>query len=127
MPRASHHLRVQYIHAVLRRAIVTAARVTRHEVTQLTLEQARQLIDATAADRRLARSITALGTGVDLAARRLRGPLRPRQRRWDADLREDVKNLLGHSTIVLTSNICGHGVEPRQQEVARAMDAVLVG
>ena len=38
---------------------------------------------------------------------------------------EDVKNQLGHSTIVLTSNTYGHVLEQRQREVARAMDAVL--
>lgn len=31
---------------------------------------------------------------------------------------EDVKNLLGHSSIVLTSNTYGHVLEQRQQEVA---------
>ena len=36
-----------------------------------------------------------------------------------------VKNLLGHSTIVLTSNTYGHVLEKRKREVARAMDAVL--
>jgi integrase len=40
---------------------------------------------------------------------------------------EDVKNLLGHSTIVLTSNTYGHVLEQRQQEMARGMDAVLRG
>ena len=40
---------------------------------------------------------------------------------------EDVKNLLGHSSIVLTSNTYGHVVEQRQRQVARAMDAVLGG
>jgi integrase len=40
---------------------------------------------------------------------------------------EDVKNQLGHSTIVLTSNTYGHVLEQRQREVARAMDAVLGG
>ena len=40
---------------------------------------------------------------------------------------EDVKNQLGHSTIVLTSNTCGHLLEQRQQEMARGMDAVLAG
>jgi len=38
---------------------------------------------------------------------------------------EDVKNLLGHSTIVLTSNTYGHVLEARQREVATAMDAAL--
>jgi len=38
---------------------------------------------------------------------------------------EDVKNLLGHSSIVLTSNTYGHVLEQRQQQVARGMDAVL--
>lgn len=40
---------------------------------------------------------------------------------------EDVKNLLGHSTIVLTSNTYGHVLEERQREVARGMDGVLGG
>ena len=40
---------------------------------------------------------------------------------------EDVKNLLGHSTIVLTSNTYGHVLEQRQRQVARAMDAALGG
>lgn len=38
---------------------------------------------------------------------------------------EDVKNLLGHSSITLTSNTYGHVLEQRQWQVARAMDAVL--
>ena len=38
---------------------------------------------------------------------------------------EDVKNLLGHSSITLTSNTYGHVLEQRQRQVARAMDAVL--
>ncbi|MCY7420022.1 MAG: tyrosine-type recombinase/integrase [Chloroflexi bacterium] len=38
---------------------------------------------------------------------------------------EDVKNLLGHSTIVLTSNTYGHVLEQRKREVARGMDVVL--
>jgi integrase len=40
---------------------------------------------------------------------------------------EDVKNQLGHSTIVLTSNTYGHVLEQRQRQVARAMDAMLGG
>jgi integrase len=36
-----------------------------------------------------------------------------------------VKQLLGHSSIVLTSNTYGHVLEARQREVARGMDAVL--
>ena len=40
---------------------------------------------------------------------------------------EDVKNLLGHSSITLTSNTYGHVLEQRQRQVARAMDAVLGG
>jgi len=40
---------------------------------------------------------------------------------------ENVKNLLGHSSIVLTSNTYGHLAERRQQQVARGMDAVLGG
>jgi integrase len=38
---------------------------------------------------------------------------------------EDVKNLLGHSSIVLTSNTYGHVLEQRQRQVAMGMDAVL--
>ena len=38
---------------------------------------------------------------------------------------EDVKNQLGHSTIVLTSNTYGHVLEQRRRQVAAAMDAVL--
>jgi hypothetical protein len=38
---------------------------------------------------------------------------------------EDVKQLLGHSSIVLTSNTYGHVLEQRQRQVARGMDAVL--
>ena len=40
---------------------------------------------------------------------------------------EDVKNLLGHSSIVLTSNTYGHVLEQRQRQVAHGMDAVLRG
>jgi integrase len=40
---------------------------------------------------------------------------------------EDVKNLLGHSSIVLTSNTYGHVLEARQRLVARGLDAVLGG
>ena len=40
---------------------------------------------------------------------------------------EDVKNLLGHSSIVLTSNTYGHVLEQRHHQVARGMDAVLGG
>jgi integrase len=40
---------------------------------------------------------------------------------------EDVKNLLGHSSIVLTSNTYGHVLEQRQRQVAMGMDAVLGG
>lgn len=40
---------------------------------------------------------------------------------------EDVKNLLGHSSITLTSNTYGHVLEQRQRQVAQAMDAVLGG
>ncbi len=40
---------------------------------------------------------------------------------------EDVKNLLGHSSIVLTSNTYGHVLEQRQEQVARGMDVVLNG
>jgi integrase len=40
---------------------------------------------------------------------------------------EDARNLLGHSSIVLTSNTYGHVLEQRRRQVARAMDAVLSG
>lgn len=40
---------------------------------------------------------------------------------------EDVKQLLGHSSIVLTSNTYGHVLEQRQRQVALAMEAVLGG
>ncbi len=40
---------------------------------------------------------------------------------------EDVKNLLGHSSIVLTSNTYEHVLEQRQQQVARGMDARYAG
>ncbi len=40
---------------------------------------------------------------------------------------EDVKSLLGHSSIVLTSNTYGHVLEQRQRQVAMGMDAVLSG
>ena len=40
---------------------------------------------------------------------------------------EDVKNLLGHSSIALTSNTYGHVLEQRQSQVASGMDAVLGG
>jgi len=40
---------------------------------------------------------------------------------------EDVKQLLGHSSITLTSNTYGHVLEQRQRQVAAAMDAVLGG
>jgi integrase len=40
---------------------------------------------------------------------------------------QDVKDLLGHSSIVLTSNTYGHLLEARQRAVARGMDAVPVG
>lgn len=39
---------------------------------------------------------------------------------------EDVKNLLGHSSIVLTSNTYGHVLEQRQEQVAAGMDAALL-
>jgi integrase len=243
--------RVQYIHAVLRRALGTAERwgvVSRNvaklvdvprgrqrEMTPLTPEQARALIEASAADRHRALWITALGTGLrqgELLALRwddidldgsvlrvrhslatvdgvltLQEPKTERSRRtvvmpesvvvalrahrtrqlmdrlaagatWvdsghvfatmigrphhaatitrcfqDAldraglpdvrfhDLRhsaatfllaqgmtlEDVKLLLGHSSIVLTSNTYGHVLEQRQRQVAQAMQAVLGG
>jgi integrase len=40
---------------------------------------------------------------------------------------EDVKQLLGHSSIVLTSNTYGHVLEERQRKVPTGMDAVLGG
>ena len=72
--------RVQYIHAVLRRALRTAERwgmvsrnvaklvdpprVPKHEINPLTPEQARQLIVAAEDDRHRALYVTALGTGL---------------------------------------------------------------
>lgn len=72
--------RVQYIHAVLRRALGTAERwgmvsrnvaklvdpprVPKHEIRPLTPEQARRLIDAVGDDRYRALYVTALGTGL---------------------------------------------------------------
>jgi hypothetical protein len=38
---------------------------------------------------------------------------------------EEVKQLIGHSSITLTSNTYGHVLEQRQREVAEAMDVVL--
>jgi integrase len=40
---------------------------------------------------------------------------------------EDVKQLLGHSSITLTSNTHGHVLEQRQRQVAQAMDTGLRG
>lgn len=40
---------------------------------------------------------------------------------------EDVKNQLGHSTIVLTSNTYGHVLDQQKRQVAAAMNAVLGG
>jgi len=40
---------------------------------------------------------------------------------------EDVEQLLGHSSITLTSSTYGHVLEQRQRQVALAMDAVLGG
>jgi integrase len=40
---------------------------------------------------------------------------------------EDVKNLLGHSSIVLTSNTIGHVLEHRRRQVAVGLDTVLGG
>jgi integrase len=39
----------------------------------------------------------------------------------------DVMDLLGHSSIVLTSNTYGHVLEERQRAAASGMDAVLSG
>ena len=101
--------RVQYIHAVLRRALVTAERwglvsrnvarlvdpprVRRREITPLTPEQARRLIETSVEDRYRALWITALGTGlrqgellalrwedVDLKAGTSAGPPHPGER-----------------------------------------------
>jgi integrase len=36
-----------------------------------------------------------------------------------------VKNLLGHSSIVLTSNTYGHVLDQRQRQVATGLDAML--
>jgi hypothetical protein len=38
-----------------------------------------------------------------------------------------VKNLFGHSSIVLTSHTHGHLLKQRQRQVAQGMDAVLGG
>jgi integrase len=38
---------------------------------------------------------------------------------------EDAKNMLGHSSITLTSNTYGHVLEKRQRQVAAAMDVAL--
>ena len=38
---------------------------------------------------------------------------------------EDVENLLGHSSMVLTSNTYGHVLEQQQVAMAMGMDAVL--
>lgn len=72
--------RVQYLHAVLRRALVTAERwglvsrnvaklvdpprVPRHEIRPLTPAEARLLLDASADDRLRTLWLTALGTGL---------------------------------------------------------------
>jgi integrase len=40
---------------------------------------------------------------------------------------QDVKDLLRHSSIVLTSNTYGHVLDERQRQVALGMDAVLGG
>jgi integrase len=72
--------RVQYIHAVLRRALVTAERwgmvtrnvaklvepprVPKHEIALLTPDQAKTLIETSVDDRHRALWITALGTGL---------------------------------------------------------------
>lgn len=72
--------RVQYLHAVLRRALVTAERwgvgsrnvaklvdpprVPRHEIRPLTPEQAKRLSNSAADDRLQALYVTALGTGL---------------------------------------------------------------
>ena len=71
---------MRYLHAVLRRALVTAERwgmasrnvaklvdpprVVRHEIRPLTPEGARRLLDAAADDRWLGLYVTALGTGL---------------------------------------------------------------
>jgi integrase len=44
---------------------------------------------------------------------------------WQGMTLEDVKQLLGHSSIMLTSNTYGHVLEQRQRQIAQAMDAVL--
>ena len=55
------------------------------------------------------------------------GTRRPRSCSPKGFTLEDVKSLLGHSSIVLTSNRYGHVLEQRQREVAMGMDAVLGG
>jgi site-specific recombinase XerD len=40
---------------------------------------------------------------------------------------EDVKQLLGHSSITLTSNAYVHVLERRQRQVAQAMHAAVLG
>jgi hypothetical protein len=40
---------------------------------------------------------------------------------------QDVKEQLGHRSIVVKSSTYGHVLETRQREVAAAMDAVLGG
>ena len=40
---------------------------------------------------------------------------------------QDVKEQLGHSTIVLTSNTYGHLLDERRSEMARELEAVLGG
>ncbi len=40
---------------------------------------------------------------------------------------EDVRQLLGHSSITLTSNTHDHVLEQRQLQVAQAMDAAVGG
>ncbi len=140
--------RVQYILAVLRRALVTAERwgiasrnvaklvdpprLIRHQIRPLTPEQRRQLIDAAAGDRLEALYLTAPGTGLRqgemlalraAVTRAFQGALaraglphsRFHELRRAAAMfllaqeftLEDVKNLLGHSSITLTSNTYG--------------------
>jgi integrase len=118
-------------------------------VTALRAHRTRQRMERLVAGRRWVESghvfATTLGTSIEAAAvtrafhRALDRAGLPRSRFHD--LRhaaatfllahgftlEDVKNLLGHSSIVLTSNTYGHVLEQRQHQVAQGMDAVLEG
>jgi integrase len=118
-------------------------------ITALRAHRTRQLMERLVAGSRWANAdhvfATTIGTPIEAAAvtrafqRALRRAALPHSRFHD--LRhaaatyllaqgmtlEDVKNLLGHSSITLTSNTYGHVLEKRQHQVAQAMDAVLGG